>query len=230
MSRVVAALLTFVLLLFTSIASAAPFAEIVTGEADEHEVRLHIKSTLREPVIATKAAPVMPPFFAKTELEAALEKYGAYLLDHVHVQARARTVTGKVVGTKLLDAIDAPVNQTTDLEKHFAEVDLAYTTETQDPISLSFDVLADQNMEALYSVDVRGRKHWKADLTSGNAIVLDIAEPAAPANARERLEGGPAPRRSRASSFGFAGLAMLVAISVIGWEIWKRVRRRSLGG
>jgi hypothetical protein len=126
--------------------AATPLAEIVTGTVDEHELRLHVRSTLREPVLAAKAAPMMAPFFAKTELEDALQKYGPYLLEHVHVQARAKVLPGKVVSAQLMDAIDAPVNQATDLEKHFADVELAWTTETQDPLTLSFDILADREV------------------------------------------------------------------------------------
>jgi hypothetical protein len=215
-----------------SLAAAAPLAEIVTGTVDEHELHLHVRSTLREPVAAAKASPMMPPFFAKAELEDALQKYGPYLLEHVHVQARAKVLGGKVVAAQLMDSIDGPVNQATDLEKHFADVELAYTLENQDPLTISFDVLADRELApgapytVLYSLDVKGRKKWHADLTTGASYTLDIAEPSsAPLGQRERVDSTPG-RRRRAGNMGFAGLAFFVAVGIAGYSILKRVRRR----
>jgi hypothetical protein len=212
-------------------AAAAPLAEIVTGEVDEHELHLHLRSTLREPIVATRAVPTMPPFFAKAEVEAALAAYGPYVLEHVHVQDRAKPLAGKVVAARPLDPLDGPLNQATDLEKHFAEVDVVYTLTSQDPLVLSFDLLADREaapgvpLRTIYSVDVKGRKKWHAELETGASTTLDIAEPGSVGRS-EGIDSGPARRRRTASTIGFTGVAILVALATIGYSILQRVRRR----
>jgi hypothetical protein len=212
-------------------AAAAPLAEIVTGEVDEHELHLHLRSTLREPVLATHAVPTMPPFFAKAEMDTAIASYGPYVLEHVHVQDRAKPLAGKVVAARALDALDGPLNQSTDLDKHFAEVDLVYTLTSQDPLVLSFDLLADREaspgipLRTLYSVDVKGRKKWHAELETGASTTIDVAEPGSVGRS-ERLESRSGPRRRTASTIGFAGVAILVALATIGYSILQRIRRR----
>lgn len=223
------------LVLFARPASAAPAAlvEFVNVDVKEHEVDMHVKTSLREAVVATGATPTMPPRFSREELEGVLQRFAPYLVEHVHVLARGRALPGKIAATKLLDAPDAGADAKTGLEDAHGQVDLVFEIGTTDPLTLSFDVLGDKQdapggpFTVLYSVDVHGPHSQHADLAQGTTTTFDVVEASIPAErGAPRVGSGRGARRGPPLGSAALGLAIFAGILYIGWSVVKKRLRR----
>jgi hypothetical protein len=211
--------------------AAAPqaFVEFVAIEVKEHQIDLRFKTSLREAAVATGAAPMMPPTFQREELDDALKRFGTYLVDHVHVLARGRALPGKVVATRIVSTPDGGVSMASGLDESRAEVDLVYELGTSDPLTISFDVLADMESapgvpwSVVYSVDVRGPRSQHADLGQGTSFTFDVVEANIPAEKGAPRVGGGGARRSGPPLGGAAiGLAIFCGLLYIGWSVIKK--------
>jgi hypothetical protein len=201
--------------------------ETVKAEVHEKEVELRVTTTLREPVTATDAKPAMPPIFTRMELEGVLGRWGTYLLDHAHLLARAKPITGKVGATRIVEAFDAPIQQS-ELERVHGEVTLVYALGGDDPITISFDVLGDREIAPgvpwpiLYAFDVHGPRSKHVDLARDEPFTFDVAEPSGtPVGAGPRLDSTTA-RRRRIPTGTAIGAIIFLAILYIGYSVLKK--------
>jgi hypothetical protein len=226
-----AALAVLVAALFAvGVARAAPInvVEIVNVDLKEKERELHVRvrSSLREMTVATEAKPTMAPFFAKPELEEACAKYGNYVLPHTQLLARTTPVTGKLVDAKLVGSIEGPVHQTNDLDKYHCEAHLLYPVESNEPLTLSFDLLNDKPDYAVgYSVDIRALRMSHSDLTTGGKVTFDVADNAVVAQNTPGLKSTNTPIRTRSRGSSLAGAFLIIAICGVIYWVWQRRRR-----
>lgn len=226
MRRLVSLVIVIVGIFLGSRASAAPkpLVEFVTANVKEHSVELHVKTSLHEPVITSKAAPMMPPTFSREELTAAIEKFGPYLLEHVHVLVQGRALPGKVTGTKLLEPADGGVHEKTGLDDARAQVDILYELGSVDPLTISFDVLGNNpDYTVVYSFDVKGPRSQHADLANGTRFTFDVVEAqiSAERGAPRVGHGGPV-RKGPPLGSAALGLAIFAGICYIGWSVIKK--------
>lgn len=226
MRRVLALAIVLVGMFLSLAASAAPkpLVEFVTANVKEHAVELHVKTSLREPVIATNAAPIMPPNFQREELAAAMEKFGPYLLEHVQVLVQGRALPGKVTGTKILEPADGGVHEKTGLDDARGQVDITYELGSADPLTISFDVLGNNpDYTVVYSFDVKGPRSQHADLANGTRFTFDVVEAqlSAERGAPRVGHGGPV-RKGPPLGSAALGLAIFAGICYIGWSVIKK--------
>jgi hypothetical protein len=230
---VLALALAFALVLTAPPAFAAQelLAEVVNADVHDHDVSVRVRTSLREPVAATDAKPTMPPLFAREELAGVVERYGPYLVDHVHLVTRNKPLVGKLTSAKLVDEIPAPV-QVSDLERFHAEYVIVYPIETQDPITISFDVLGDRELvpgvpwPIAYSFDVHGPRSRHADLANHATYTFDVVEGSSAGGQGPRADGTTGRRRGNIGGSALVGGIIFASILYIAYSIIQKRRRR----
>jgi len=226
----VAALVGTLLLLVPMAARADKqqmLADVVKAEVKDKEIVIAITTTLEEPVAATESKPAMPPIFTRMELDGVLAKWGPYLLAHTHLIARAHPIEGKVVGTKLVEAVDQPIPMS-EVGRVHGEVTLSYARAGDDPITISFDVLGDKEIAPgvpwpiVYDLDVHGPKSKHAELVINEQLTFDVAEPSdKPTGTGPGLYGSS--HKTRALPTGTAiGAIIFIAILYIAYSVLKK--------
>jgi hypothetical protein len=217
-----AALLLFIGRIGRADAADKVLIEIVKVEVHEHDVELHVTTSLKEPVVATDSKPTMPPMFSRMELDGVLGKWGAYFMDHAHLIVRTKPLLGKVTATKIVEAFDAPI-QENELERVHGELTIVYTMPADDPITASFDVLDEKGLSVAYVLDVHGPRSKKADLAPHEQYTFDVAEPQGGGGANTGPRLGTSTQRRRAIPTGTAiGAIIFIGIIYVAYSVIKK--------